>query len=151
MNLERLIAHGPVGVFMAILIAVLPALAAERVPAPAPSGWLGFGFKHTATRGTTAGWLYVTRVEPSGPARAAGLDVQDVITKINGSPLRFRNDLEVLQFFSRLHPGDVVRFTVVKGHAVRNVTIHVGVAPADLAKRWDDNYALAGRPKPHGQ
>jgi len=81
-------------------------------------GWLGFGFtrhESASRNNTTQVWLFVRNVVESGPAARAGLRVQDVITRVNGKPVAFRSDTEVVEFVEAIRPGDRVRLTVRRG------------------------------------
>lgn len=95
-------------------LAILLLAAGASATAPRP-GWLGVGYSyHLATSAKSPNWLFVERLAPHGPGERAGLHTQDVITAIDGKPLRFANDAAVLAFFRNLHPGQAIAFTVVR-------------------------------------
>ena len=58
----------------------------------------------SVTRGLPVRSLLVTVVDPAGCAAAAGLKAGDIITGVNGSPLRFRNEA-MQSWFSRAIKG----------------------------------------------
>src|SRR6266852_9186937 len=60
---------------------------------------------------------------PDGPAERGGPHTQDVITAIDGKPLRFANDHEVMDFFTTLRPGQTVTFTVVRSSGKQKVRV----------------------------
>jgi serine protease Do len=58
------------------------------------------------------------------PAAAAGIRIYDVITELEGTPLRTRTD-----FIARLYdfrPGDTVRLTVIRDGTPRELTLRIG-------------------------
>jgi S1-C subfamily serine protease len=88
-------------------------------------------------------WLEVIRVLPNSPAARAGVRPRDAITAINGKPLRFRDDHEVLQFFAALRAGDRVAVHIRRGTAALDVTITAAKAPPGAEQRWQDNRDFA--------
>jgi C-terminal processing protease CtpA/Prc len=92
-------------------------------------GWLGFGFvRHMSEDGSC--WLMVERVADEGPARRGGLYPQDAIVEIDGKPLRFANDFEVLQFLGKVKAGQKIRFTLRRAARTVKVTV-LAVAMSD--------------------
>ncbi|HEY4326465.1 MAG TPA: Do family serine endopeptidase [Mucilaginibacter sp.] len=68
----------------------------------------------------TAG-LYVDQVVPGGGAAEAGLQKGDIISKVDGSPAFASSDLQ--ERVGRLHPGDKINLTVLRGSDVKDFTI----------------------------
>lgn len=74
-------------------------------------GWLGLGF--TSHREGKEQWLVVRFVVPGSPAERAGFQPNDVVTRIDGKPLAFRDDFDLLQSLGRFQPGQRIRFTIL--------------------------------------
>jgi len=70
----------------------------------------------------TAGSL-VARVVKGGPAEKAGLEPGDVITAINGKPVR--NDSEVINAIGLMRPGTQTELTVLRNGKARTTKISV--------------------------
>lgn len=70
----------------------------------------------------------IAMVEQSGPARAAGLRVGDVITRVDGRLMTDATD--VITTIRSYAPGDVISITVRRGSAERNVTVTLGSRPS---------------------
>jgi serine protease Do len=73
--------------------------------------------------------VIVTSLQRGSPAASAGLRVQDIITRMNDTPITMGGDLRRL--LRGLKPGDQVRFTVVRppGGETSTVTVRLGTAP----------------------
>jgi putative serine protease PepD len=78
-----------------------------------------------AQAGTPAG-LYVNAVKPGGPSAQAGLQVGDVITKIDGDDATSATQLESLTLTKK--PGDTVTVTYVRGGQSNDATITLGAS-----------------------
>ena len=119
-------------------------LAATAAPAPKP--WVGMGLK---LRNDSAGgkFLYVVRAPEDAPAYKAGVRDGDLITAIDGKPVRFRDDLEVLEFSAALKPGKLLNLRIVRGGKPRELKVRVGELPAEYEAIWKENLkrARAGR------
>lgn len=111
-------------------------------PADRP-GYLGFGF--TMHSDSTTQWLIVRNVAADGPAARAGLTSMDIITAIDGKPLRFRDDLELLDFPARVRTGQRLRLSVVHKQKKETRTIKAGVMTDEAFERWQLNHELATR------
>ncbi len=106
-------------------------------------GYLGFGF--TMHSDSTTQWLIVRNVAAYGPAARAGLTPMDIITAIDGKPLRFRDDLEFLDFLARARTGQRLRLSVVHKQKKETRTIQAGVMTDETYERWQLNHELATR------
>jgi putative serine protease PepD len=93
--------------------------------------YLGFGATpvspETATTSGPAPGLYVTAVDPSGPAQAAGLRVGDVITTIGGQPADSVDQLVALTLTKT--PGDKVDIGYRRNGSSATATITLGTQP----------------------
>ena len=69
----------------------------------------------------------VQSVEEDTPAAAAGLGQEDVITAVEGVPVRSSNDLQ--HKIALRTPGDRVRITIYRDGAPQDVTVRLGEAP----------------------
>jgi serine protease Do len=95
--------------------------------------WAGFAGSDldpptAAEYGAHMGTL-VRQLAPGGPAERAGLEIQDVVTAVDGSPISTMHELTML--VRRHDPGDKVQLTVMRSGEVRVVDIELGVAPTD--------------------
>jgi putative serine protease PepD len=72
----------------------------------------------------------VAAVDPAGPAAAAGVQVGDLITRLDGDEIRTAQALQVV--VATREPGDVVRLTVTRPPAAEphTFTINLGELPA---------------------
>lgn len=106
---------------------------ADKVP-----GWLGLGYTyHRNPDGT--GWLHVQRLAPGGPAEKAGLLVQNVITAIDGKPLRFADDKAVIAHFKSIRPGQEVVLTVMQRGKAKPVKVKAIAMPKQYYELWKQN------------
>jgi S1-C subfamily serine protease len=71
---------------------------------------------------------YVTAVVPGSPAANAGVQVNDVITAIDGTNLD--SDSALAQILNQHKPGDTVTLTVQRGSQTLTVKVTLGEAPA---------------------
>jgi S1-C subfamily serine protease len=70
----------------------------------------------------------IMQVAPGSPAADAGLQTQDVITEINGTPLTGESTLA--QIVQSHKPGDTLNLTVVRGSQTLQVKITLGTMPS---------------------
>jgi S1-C subfamily serine protease len=131
---------------MTIALLILTLLS-NRPATPCP-GWLGLGFRYQPpAHGNADGWIYIQRLAPAGPAERAGLVAGDVISAIDGQPIRYIDERSVLQRFSQISAGAVVHLTIRRGTrtVVRNVT---AVSPSkEQCAKWRESSEMA-RAKP---
>lgn len=83
--------------------------------------------------------LRISNVFSGSPAAAAGLQVGDIITAINGNPISSMVDQSgpdyalITAFFDFIEsqvPGTQIRLTVQRGNAPTDITVTVGAQPA---------------------
>jgi putative serine protease PepD len=79
------------------------------------------------TSGATTPGLYVTAVDPTGPAQAAGLRVGDIITTINGQPATSVDQLVTLTLTEK--PGDKVDLVYQRSGSSATATLTMGTQP----------------------
>jgi S1-C subfamily serine protease len=110
-------------------------------------GWLGLGFLyHPSTRGHVDGWLYVQRLAPRGPAERAGLFPGDVITAIDGQPIRYADEQSLLLRLSRISGGTIVHLTFRRGTQAGAVAVTAAVASKAQCDAWRESFERS-RPK----
>ncbi|HZR00199.1 MAG TPA: trypsin-like peptidase domain-containing protein [Chloroflexota bacterium] len=74
--------------------------------------------------------MAVTDVGQGTPAARAGIQPKDVITAVDGQPLKSESDLS--RILSQHKPGDTVTVSVARGNSPpRNVQVTLGTAPAN--------------------
>lgn len=127
---------------LALLCALLFSCATAAPPAPvndAP-GYLGFSFAYYPPEDGKAGWLLVQHIHPDGPAEAAGLQAQMVITAIDGRALDFTEDLDLLHLLGGIRPRDRVRLTLGGQNAPKQLTVLATEMPPEALRRWKANF-----------
>jgi membrane-associated protease RseP (regulator of RpoE activity) len=124
-----------------------PPRATTRTPPPNPEppragavagataaepGYLGVVFDDEQEKG--AG-VRVLEVESGGPAEQGGLKANDLITRINDTPIHVQSDMgPVLQ---RLAPGSKVKFVVDRGGHEQTINVALGTRPPVAQRRFE--------------
>jgi len=107
-------------------------------------GWLGFGYTvHRSPNDARITFLFVRQLVPGGPAARAGLHVQDVISAIDGRPVRFADASAALAFFQKVRPRQAIVFTVVQPKVSKSVRVVAAEMPPEQLRRWKENEDLA--------
>ena len=107
-------------------------------------GTLGLGYTlHADPEQEVKQWLVVRGTLPDGPAAKAGILPNDLIVAINGKPLSFRDDVDLLDFFASIRAGDRVEATLLRGDEKRKVVLVAAAMTAEQQERWKQNYELA--------
>jgi putative serine protease PepD len=81
----------------------------------------------TAASNSVAEGLYLTVVDPAGPAHAAGLRVGDIVTTIDGQPATSTDQLAALTLTK--HPGDTVQLGYQRDGAKHTATVTLASTP----------------------
>lgn len=136
---------GNIGIGFAI-----PSNIADKVVADLKSkgrvvrGYLGIGIQGLSDSEAeefdlpSAGVL-VSRVEEGSPAQNAGLKKYDLITSVNGKPVKNAPDLSLT--IAQCNPGDVVKLTVYRKKQQMTIEVKVGEAPDSLQYRNPADHA----------
>ena len=100
-------------------------------------GWIGVELQHVPpshepTGGKGIRGVPVANVMPSSPASQAGIRRGDVLTAIEGKPVR--DTATLLDTVAALKPGSQARMTVLRDHAEMEVRVTVGRRPAPGAQ-----------------
>ena len=72
--------------------------------------------------------IVIARVVPGSPAEKAGLQVREVITEVDGTPLTGESTLA--QIINEHKPGDTLTLTVLKGTQQSTVKLTLGEMPS---------------------
>jgi C-terminal processing protease CtpA/Prc len=128
---------------LALLLLTGTLLVAEE-----PQGWHGIGITRHKQDGEE--WLIVRFHREGGPAEKSGLAADDVVTAIDGKKLRFRDDLDFLEFLGRLKPGQRVKLTVLRNQKTQHIMIKTMVMPSDVQQRWKANLEYARKKRAMG-
>jgi serine protease Do len=72
---------------------------------------------------------FVGEVTVGGPAEAGGVAVGDIVTRLNGTPVRDRTDLT--RRIGQVRPGDTIRLEVLRDGRRETLTIRVRVRPSE--------------------
>lgn len=118
-------------VLAGVLLLATTAFASER------PGWLGLGL--TVHRDGAQRWMHVRLIVPGSPAEKAGFRVDEIITAIDGKPLRFHDDLDMLEHLGRIRSGQRVRFTVVQQGKTTTRTLVAAEMTDAQHERWKFN------------
>jgi S1-C subfamily serine protease len=132
-----------------IAMLVIIGWCAAMLLADARPGWLGFGFTlHTEA---SQQWLHVRTIADGGPAAQAGLRQGDLIVAIDGKPLRFQDDLAVLERLGTVKPQQTVTVTVAR--ADTRLRLRLKAAPMSDARweRWQLNLEVAKQKRAQAQ
>ncbi len=81
----------------------------------------------TRVYGFSNGGVIVSTVTPNGPASKAGVQAQDVITSVDGKPIK--NGDELVSIISDKQPGSTVHLGIVRNG--KPLTLDVGIADRD--------------------
>jgi len=76
--------------------------------------------------------ILISEVQSGSPAADAGLQVEDIITSVDGVDITPENDLASIMF--NYQPGDVVKLTVFRGDQQQDIDLTVGEAPLDASQ-----------------
>jgi S1-C subfamily serine protease len=107
-------------------------------------GWLGLGFRYQPpVRGHIDGWIYVQRLAPHGPSERAGLVPGDVITGLDGQPIRYIDELALLQRLSRIGGGSVVHLSIRRGTRAVTADVIASSASAEQCAAWHRSFDMA--------
>ena len=107
-------------------------------------GWLGLGFRYQPPlRGHVDGWIYVQRLAPHGPSERAGLLTGDVITAIDSQPVRYIDELALLQRLSRIGGGSVVHLSIRRGTRTVMSEVIASAASAEQCAAWHRSFDMA--------
>jgi S1-C subfamily serine protease len=90
-------------------------------------GYLGVGLQRIALPEPHGAGLIVLSVEPAGPAGRAGVALGDILTALDGKPLRDTDDVQ-----SALEPefvGKPVKASLLRGGKPAELSITVGERP----------------------
>lgn len=114
-------------------VLVIPAATIERVAARLEAkgriarGYLGLGAQTVAIDGGADSGVMVMSVDPGGPAAAAGLHQGDVITAMNGEPVKHMRAL--IRSTGPDSVGRPVSLTVRRGGTAQTMALTIGERP----------------------
>ena len=103
-----------------------PALKEKEPPAKGP-GYIGITFQKDE------GGLIITDVKPESPAVKAGIRVNDLILKVEGSSLKDAETTEFVKIVGGMRPGTVVTLEVKRGNENLTLKVKLGARPADFS------------------
>ena len=89
-----------------------------------------------AEYGFSRGGILVARVDEGSPAQQAGLKKYDLITELEGKPIKSAAELRTL--IANYNPGDVVNLTVYRGKEKKVISVKVMEAPDSEKIKSDD-------------
>jgi S1-C subfamily serine protease len=124
------------GISFAIPLAMVESRVSRIIAGqPVTSGFLGIVFGAGEGFGDRAGvpGVRVEEVQPGSPADLAGLRVDDIITHIDGQPIR---DGDILRsVISAMRPGDSTRLDVARDGETLELRVTLGELPKDALAR----------------
>ncbi|HYF23919.1 MAG TPA: Do family serine endopeptidase [Caulobacteraceae bacterium] len=92
---------------------------------------------------------YVTEITPGGPSAQAGLQVGDIVTRINGQPIKGSSDLT--RRVGQARPGETLRLDVLRNGRTVQLNVRSGTRPSEreLARQnGEDEEETPTPPKP---
>lgn len=111
-------------------------------------GWLGVGIQSLNPQLAAAMGLsvvkgvVVTQIQPGSPADKGGLKRGDVITKMNGQPIRNGSRLRNIV---AAHAGREIKIIRYRGHDEKEIVVRLGELPSEkIAKLAPNQGALGG-------
>ncbi len=114
-------------------------------------GWLGAGLRTAElSRGNAASpfnsGAIVNQLVAGSPAHKYGLQVDDIIMRINGTPVA--DSVEATRLIAKFKPGQQVQFEIERNETVQNVAVLVDERPAkEAVERAKSGASVAvGRP-----
>ncbi len=103
-------------------------------------GWLGAGLRTAEfSGGTTGGGANINNVVAGSPAHLAGLQIDDIISSINGKPVT--NAVEATRIIGRLGPDARVTMEIERNEQPMTVTVQMAERPS----KDDVERAMAGQ------
>lgn len=105
-------------------------------------GWLGFGYSNQTTVANgriVRGWFLVRHVVPNGPAAKAGIRPHDLITHIDGKPLRYESDRAAVAAMKNVRPGQRLVFRVARGEQQLLVRVTAVAMPDGVWRLWKEH------------
>jgi S1-C subfamily serine protease len=76
-------------------------------------------------------FLYVAHAPESAPAYVSGIRPGDLIVRIGGKPITFRDDVDILEYTSKLTPGRSLKLRLVRAGKEQDVNLRIGVLPPE--------------------
>lgn len=136
---------------MFILAPVIVALALSVLPAHAKDDdskkttkkpWLGMALllKDSPDGGK---FLYVAHAPEEAPAYQSGIRPSDVITRIEGKPIAFRDVLDILEFTAALTPGQDLKVRLVREGKEQDLRVQIGVLPREYEPLMEESLKRA--------
>jgi len=111
---------------------------------PIARPWLGMALA-VRTSPTGAKFLYVVQIGPGTPAAKAGLRAGDVITGLDGKKVESRDELDVMEFVSRLKIGRKLKLSVTRAGAQMQKVVLVERLPPEYESAWQSSFERATR------
>jgi serine protease Do len=101
-------------------------------------GWIGISFQPAISSAVAREYgfkngVLISAVDPGGPADKAGLKSDDVITSVDGQPIKDGDDL--VSIISAHKPGDSVKVIYLRNGKSENTVMEVGDRDKGLAAR----------------
>lgn len=81
----------------------------------------------------TGAW--VGQITEDGPADKAGLQINDIVTRMNGQPVRDRNDLT--RRIGSVEPGETIRLEILRDGRLQTVNVRAGARPSEAELNAD--------------
>ena len=95
--------------------------------------YLGIGLQNPNPLSTTRSkGVAIQHVDPGSPSARAGLQVNDVIEQIDGTPVTSYEQL--ISVIARDHPGQTVTLTIVRDGQTKHVKLTLGQRPPGIAR-----------------
>jgi S1-C subfamily serine protease len=128
-----------ISVSVLIMVSFIASAAAAEVqpgdPRPAQLGMF-CTVHHGGSPAAPSTWIRVEQLAPGAAAERAGLRAGDMITEINGEPLKFHDEVELLLAIARLEVGKPATLTVLRGNQRQTITVLPTRMSAAQYEQW---------------
>ncbi|HJZ56986.1 MAG TPA: PDZ domain-containing protein [Gemmataceae bacterium] len=116
----------------------------EKEPLGKGPGYLGITFTKED------GGLMITDIKPGGPAEKGGLQVNDLIVKLDGTDMANADTGDLVKMVAGMRPGTVVAVEVRRGKESLILKVKLGPRPPDFKPTPAQPPPDIDRPPPFG-
>jgi S1-C subfamily serine protease len=123
-------------------VVLLTVIVLSAGAAAARKPWLGMAL---VLKGASDGgkFLYVAHAPENAPAYISGIRPGDLIVRIDGKKIQFRDDLDIIEFTSSLTPEKNLKLRIVRAGKEQDLRVRVGVLPVDYEELLEQSLRKA--------
>jgi S1-C subfamily serine protease len=134
-----------IAALLIVHVGVCVSAVSEQIPrsgALAKIPYLGIAFRWQRDRNSDK-YLHVERVSPASPAQLAGVLPGDIITRIQGIPVGFGDELDFLLFMNERKVGEQISLDLVRSGSAQHIVVTLGELPESHRANWERGLAIA--------